>query len=79
MFTASLGLAQDAKKTDKKSEPKKETDASAMGECHGINACKGKGECGGEGHACAGNNACKGKGWIQMSKKDCKKKHGTFK
>lgn len=51
----------------------------ASGECWGINACKGKGDCGGEGHGCAGNNGCKGKGWNTMSKTDCDAKGGTFK
>ena len=52
----------------------------AKGECHGINSCKGKGDCGGkEGHACAGMNSCKGKGWLSMTEKDCKKKGGEFK
>lgn len=50
----------------------------ALGECHGINACKGKGECGGKGYGCAGNNSCKGEGWLRITEKDCKKKHGKF-
>lgn len=53
--------------------------ASEKGECHGINSCKGKGECGGPGWDCAGNNTCKGKGWISMTSADCKKKGGKFK
>ena len=53
--------------------------AAEKGECHGINACKGKGACGGPGYSCAGNNACKGKGWISMTEADCKIKKGTFK
>ena len=51
----------------------------AKGECHGINSCKGKGECGGKGYSCAGKNSCKGKGWIQMTEKECSTKGGTFK
>lgn len=51
----------------------------AKGECHGVNSCKGKGECGGKGHACAGQNSCKGKGWVKMSKDDCEAKGGKFK
>lgn len=51
----------------------------AMGECHGINACKGKGECGGKGHSCAGKNSCKGKGWVKADEATCKAKHGKFK
>lgn len=51
----------------------------AKGECHGINSCKGKGECGGSGHSCAGKNECKGKGWLSMTEKECNEKKGTFK
>lgn len=49
------------------------------GECHGVNSCKGTGECGGKGHSCAGKNSCKGKGWIKMSKSGCDAKGGSFK
>lgn len=55
------------------------TASSPMGECHGINSCKGTGACGGEGHSCAGQNKCKGQGWLKMSKTDCEGKKGTFK
>lgn len=50
-----------------------------QGECHGINACKGQGECGGKGHECAGKNECKGKGWLKKTEKECKDLKGTFK
>lgn len=49
------------------------------GECHGINSCKGTGDCGGKGYSCAGNNSCKGKGWLSMTKENCDKKGGKFK
>jgi hypothetical protein len=49
------------------------------GECHGINACKGTGDCGGKGHECAGKNECKGKGWVKKTEKECKEVKGTFK
>ncbi len=49
------------------------------GECHGVNSCKGKGDCGGKGHGCAGKNSCKGKGWLKMSKEKCEAAHGKFK
>ena len=51
----------------------------AAGECHGVNSCKGKGECGGAGHSCAGKNSCKGQGWVKLSKADCEGKGGKFK
>lgn len=53
--------------------------AAAKGECWGVNACKGQGECGGAGHSCAGKNACKGQGWLALSKTDCDTKAGRFK
>ncbi|MGE3975854.1 MAG: hypothetical protein AB7F59_15120 [Bdellovibrionales bacterium] len=53
--------------------------AAAEGECHGINSCKGTGDCGGAGYSCAGKNSCKGKGWLKMSKTDCESKNGKFK
>ena len=57
--------------------------ASDMGECHGINSCKGKGQCGGgtageAKHECGGSNECKGKGWLRMSKKVCDTKKGKW-
>lgn len=56
-----------------------DTKAAVMGECTGVNSCKGKGECGGSGHECAGKNACKGQGWMKMSEKDCVAKKGKWK
>ena len=49
------------------------------GQCHEVNACKGKGQCGGEGHKCSGQNTCKGKGWLKMTAEECKAKGGNFK
>ena len=62
--------AKDAKAGDKK---------AAMGECSGINTCKGTGDCGGDGHECKGKNSCKGKGWVKKDKKACESKKGTWK
>lgn len=45
--------------------------------CYGINACKGKGECGGKGHSCAGENSCRGKGCIKLPKEKCLKIQGA--
>lgn len=47
-------------------------------ECHGVNACKGQGECGGPGHSCSGQNSCKGQGWISLTPTDCTGRGGTF-
>lgn len=55
------------------------TTGAKMGQCHGINSCKGTGACHGAGNTCAGSNSCKGKGWLRMSKTDCDAKGGTFK
>lgn len=54
------------------------SDKDAMGKCSGINGCKGKGACGGKGHACAGKNTCKGQGWEKLSKSACEAKGGKF-
>lgn len=58
--------------------------AGVAGECHGVNECKGKGDCGGvrsDGtkYSCSGNNECKGKGWLGMTKEECDQKGGQFK
>lgn len=45
--------------------------------CYGINACKGKGDCGGKGHSCAGENECKGKGYLDLDKETCLKIQGA--
>lgn len=67
------------------------TDQQAKAEtvmCHGVNACKGHGQCGGKVDACsgkngceakiscAGKNSCKGKGLVKLSKSECKEKGG---
>jgi len=57
----------------------KSTGNEVVGECQGMNSCKGTGACGGKGHSCAGQNKCKGQGWLKLSKKDCLAKNGTFK
>ena len=48
------------------------------GQCHGVNSCKGTGECGGKDHDCGGKNECKGKGWNKMTQEDCTSKSGEF-
>ncbi len=39
--------------------------------CYNVNACKGKGACGGVGHSCAGKNTCKGQGYVDVAKGSC--------
>jgi len=60
------------------SAPKSEA-GKVVGECHGINACKGMGDCGSKVNMCAGKNACKGLGWKRLSKAKCGEKGGSFK
>ena len=67
---ASVGMTMDAQANKHEKAEK--------GECHGVNSCKGKGECGGAGHSCAGENTCKGKGWVKMTKAECMKKKGKW-
>lgn len=55
------------------------TAGTKMGQCHGVNACKGQSACHTASNSCAGMNSCKGKGWLRLSKPDCDAKGGTFK
>lgn len=45
--------------------------------CGGVNACKGKGMCGGAGHSCGGKNECKGAGVVAVSQAACDALGGT--
>jgi hypothetical protein len=40
--------------------------------CAGVNACKGQSACKSANNACKGQNSCKGKGFLEMSKAECK-------
>lgn len=74
------GHKHDKAKKEKKGKghAKKAAAADDKVHCLGINACKGKSECGVEGgHACAGHNACKGKGWVTLTRKECAEQKGT--
>ena len=45
--------------------------------CAGINACKGRGECGGADSSCRGLNDCKGQSWITVAtRKQCADRGG---
>ncbi len=50
----------------------------SMGQCHGVNSCKGSSACATAESACQGQNSCKGKGWIASTKADCDAKGGKF-
>lgn len=52
--------------------------SQASGQCHGVNACKGKGDCGNKDHSCSGKNACKGQGWLSSNQADCEAKGGKY-
>lgn len=49
------------------------------GQCHGVNSCKGQGECSGKGHECGGQNECKGQGWNKSTEAACAEQKGEFK
>jgi hypothetical protein len=40
--------------------------------CQGVNACKGQSACKSAHNGCKGQNSCKGKGFLEMSKDECK-------
>jgi len=49
-------------------------------QCHGINSCKGQGECAAAdgSHDCGGKNSCEGKGWVTSeSAEECTEQGGT--
>jgi len=75
---ALTATANDAAKTTATKETPKEA-KEVMGQCHGINSCKGTSACHSEKNSCAGTNSCKGKGWMKTSEKECKEKKGKFK
>lgn len=39
--------------------------------CEGVNACKGKSQCGTANNSCAGQNSCAGKGYLEMTQAEC--------
>jgi uncharacterized membrane protein len=43
----------------------------AIVKCHGVNACRERGNCGSADHKCAGLNGCKGKSFVPVTKKVC--------
>ncbi len=73
LLSAVASLAAFAEDMKPKAKDMKE---AAQISCAGVNACKGKGACGGATHDCAGNNECKGKGWISLTAADCAAKGG---
>lgn len=48
--------------------------------CYGVNSCKGKSACQTKtfyAHSCKGQNSCKGQGFLNLTKEQCEKMHGT--
>lgn len=40
--------------------------------CDSVNSCKGQSSCKTANNACKGQNSCKGKGFLELTKKECK-------
>ena len=40
--------------------------------CTGVNSCKGQSACKSANNSCKGQNSCKGKGFLEMTKEECK-------
>jgi len=56
-----------------------DTGADQIGNCYGVNACKGKSSCKTAENACVGKNTCKGKGFVDsVSKGTCDQLGGRF-
>lgn len=52
--------------------------ASEMGQCHGVNSCKGNSFCATASSVCATQNTCKGKGWLALTAQECQQRGGRF-
>jgi hypothetical protein len=76
---AGISLTSYAIAGDKNPKKPAKPKGPPTGECHGVNSCKAKGECGSPDWECAGNNACKGQGWLTKTEAQCKKLGGKFK
>lgn len=74
--TAALLLAGCS--SDDKMAKSMEKGSQEMGQCHGVNSCKGKSACATAESACQSHNSCKGKGWVMSNQTDCQAKGGKF-
>ena len=55
------------------------TGADQIGNCYGVNACKGKSSCKTADNSCVGKNSCKGKGFVDsVSHGTCDQLGGRF-
>jgi uncharacterized membrane protein len=53
--------------------------ADQIGNCYGVNACKGKSSCKTADNSCVGRNSCKGKGFVDsVSHGTCDQLGGRF-
>ncbi|MCX7634067.1 MAG: hypothetical protein N2Z22_12115 [Turneriella sp.] len=76
LSAALAGIALAGTVSAKEGTIKKTT--APVGECHGVNSCRGQSDCATKAHSCAGQNACKGQGWKKMTEAQCKAKKGRF-
>lgn len=48
-----------------------EQGAEALVHCHGVNACRERGNCRSQENKCKGHNACKGHSYVPVTQKIC--------
>jgi hypothetical protein len=48
-----------------------EQGAEAIVHCHGVNACRERGNCRSPDNACKGHNACKGQSYVPVTQAVC--------
>jgi hypothetical protein len=48
-----------------------EAGVEAIVHCHGVNACRERGNCRSAEHKCKGHNACKGQSYVPVSQAIC--------
>lgn len=77
-LAASAAMLISGCSSDKPAEKVVNSNTTDMGQCHGINSCKGSGSCATQQNSCAGDNSCRGKGWLPLSQKDCIAREGKF-
>ena len=51
---------------------------STVGQCMGVNSCRGHSDCKTAKSSCRGLNSCAGKGFLEMSKAECDVAGGDF-
>lgn len=51
--------------------------SEALVHCHGVNACRERGNCRSAESKCKGQNACKGHGWVPVTAQICEQLGGV--